>query len=84
MVSWLLASDDPSIRYLTLRHLLEAPEEDPRVREAEDSILEGPRVRGLLDGQTADGGFGVHPYKKWVGAHWRLVSLVELGMPPGE
>jgi len=27
------------------------------------------------------GGFGVHPYQKWTGAHWRLVSLVELGMP---
>ena len=21
-----------------------------------------------------------HPYKKWQGAHWRLVSLVELGV----
>jgi hypothetical protein len=27
---------------------------------------------------------GVHPYKKWQGAHWRLVSLVELGVAPGE
>lgn len=26
------------------------------------------------------GGFGVHPYQKWTGAHWRLVSLVELGL----
>lgn len=23
------------------------------------------------------------PYAKWAGAHWRLVSLVELGVPPG-
>lgn len=30
------------------------------------------------------GGFGVHPYQKWTGAHWRLVSLVELGMLPGD
>ena len=21
-----------------------------------------------------------HPYKKWQGAHWRLLSLVELGV----
>jgi hypothetical protein len=26
----------------------------------------------------------VHPYGKWRGAHWRLVSLVELGVPAGE
>ena len=39
-------------------------------------------IAGLLAGQQADGGFGVGPYSKWKGAHWRLVSLVELGIPP--
>jgi hypothetical protein len=38
-------------------------------------------IAKLLSGQRADGGFGVHPYSKWRGAHWRLVSLVELGIP---
>jgi len=38
-------------------------------------------IAGLLRGQRRDGGFGVHPYSKWTGAHWRLVSLVELGVP---
>jgi len=46
--------------------------------------MEGPKVRALLAGQKADGGFGGHAYAKWTGAHWRLVSLVELGVPPGE
>jgi hypothetical protein len=40
-------------------------------------------VKKLLSGQRADGGFGVHPYQKWTGAHWRLVSLAELGIPSG-
>jgi hypothetical protein len=26
-------------------------------------------------------GFKLHPYQKWTGAHWRLVSLMELGLP---
>ncbi len=39
-------------------------------------------IAGLLRGQRPDGSFGVHPYAKWTGAHWRLVSLVELGIPP--
>jgi hypothetical protein len=34
----------------------------------------------LVSGQQADGGFGVHPYSKWKGSHWRLVSMVELGI----
>jgi hypothetical protein len=38
-------------------------------------------IAGLLKGQRPDGSFGVHPYSKWKGAHWRLVSLVELGIP---
>lgn len=38
---------------------------------------------GLLAGRLADGSFGCHPYRKWTGAHWRLVSLVELGLRPG-
>ncbi len=46
-----------------------------------DDFFSGPIVRGLLLGQKRDGGFGVHPYQKWGGAHWRLVSLVELGIP---
>ena len=40
-------------------------------------------IARLLSGQRADGGFGVHPYSKWGGSHWRLVSLVELGIPAG-
>jgi hypothetical protein len=78
-IDWLLASPEPAIRYLARRDLLgEAAGED------EAAILDGPLVRTLLDGQGPDGGFGGHPYGKWGGAHWRLVSLVELGFPAGE
>jgi hypothetical protein len=41
-------------------------------------------IVGLLKGQQPDGSFGVHPYSKWTGAHWRLVSLVELGVPSAD
>jgi len=40
-------------------------------------------IAGLLKGQQPDGSFGDHPYRKWTGAHWRLVSMVELGLPRG-
>lgn len=49
----------------------------------EAPVLDGALVRALLQGQEADGGFGIHAYGKWTGAHWRLVSLVELGIPAG-
>jgi hypothetical protein len=75
-VDFLLASNEPSIRFLTRRDVLG---ED--VAPDRDEILSGPLVRGLLRGQKRDGSFGVHAYQKWGGAHWRLVSLVELGVP---
>jgi hypothetical protein len=78
-VEWLLDSNEPGIVFQAKRDLL--GEEDPP--EAA-SVLEGPKVRTLLAGQQADGGFGVHAYGKWGGAHWRLVSLVELGVPAKE
>jgi len=78
-VEWLLESGEPGIVAQAKRDLLgeAAPAEAARV-------LEGPKVRALLAGQQPDGGFGVNVYGKWGGAHWRLVSLVELGVPAGE
>src|SRR5262245_54560091 len=76
---WLLESDEPGIVAQARRDLLD--EQDPA--EA-GRVLDGPKVRALLAGQQADGGFGVGVYSKWAGAHWRLVSLVELGVPAGE
>ena len=83
-IEWLLQSEDPSIRYLTLTEVLGEPVDSPEAQSARKQIPAGPRVRALLAGQRPDGGFGVHPYQKWGGAHWRLVSLVELGFPAGE
>ena len=37
-------------------------------------VLAGAKVTALLSGQRPGGGFGVHPYRKWTGAHWRLAS----------
>ena len=82
-VEWLLKSEDPSVQYLTLTDILDVPRDSAEVEETRKRIPMGPRVRALLDGQESDGGFGVHPYQKWTGAHWRLVSLVELGVPQG-
>jgi len=81
-VDWLLSSKDPSVRYLTLTEVLGQSSRSRAVREAKAAFPMGPRVRALLRGQRRDGGFGVHPYAKWTGPFWRLVSLVELAIPP--
>src|SRR5438105_1233018 len=69
-LAWLLASDDPAVRNLARADLLGEPFD--RLAPPES-----PWVQALL--VTHRG----HPYgNKWRGAHWRLVSLVELGMGP--
>jgi len=75
-VDLLLSSSEPLIRYRALVDLAGARAGDPRVVEARDAIAEGSIVRTLLKEQA-----GKHPYSKWQGAHWRLVSLADLGAP---
>jgi hypothetical protein len=83
-IQWLLRSSHAAVRWLTLTEVLDRPPDDADVRAARAQILGDPWVSDLLAGQEQDGGFGVHPYQKWTGAHWRLVSLVELGVPADE
>jgi hypothetical protein len=78
-VTWLLNSDEPAIRLMTRRDVL-----GEQAGEDAAQVLAGAKVTALLSGQRGDGGFGVHPYRKWTGAHWRLVSLAELTIPPRE
>jgi len=91
-IQFLLNSTDPSVRYFTLTDLLDASPSSREVVAARKEIPNSAKVRALFAEQgaasrcpgrsfaTHPGGFGVHPYKKWNGAHWRLVSLVELGV----
>jgi hypothetical protein len=78
-VAWLLAADEPAVRHLTRRAVLG---EDSAPNRA--TIMAGPWVSALLAGQQDDGGFGGDPYRKWTGAHWRLVSLAELDVPAAD
>lgn len=71
----LAADADPAVRALARRELLDDPVPD-------EDVLRSPLVRGLLAG-LGDRPALERPYGKWAGAHWRLVSLVELGVPAG-
>lgn len=82
-IGWLLRSEEPAIRFSALTDIVGEDPTSLRARMESDRITKGKIVRGLLAGQGSNGGFGVHPYKKWTGAHWRLVSLVDLSIPAG-
>jgi hypothetical protein len=80
-IDWLMTASEPVVRYRALVDLLGVPHDDSRATNLAHSIADGPIVSALMSGQEADGGFGRHPYSKWTGGHWRLVSLMDLGVP---
>jgi hypothetical protein len=81
VIEWLLACDEPAVRYGTLVDLLGESPTSPRARREAAAALRSGRVYMLLEDQQDDGGFGVHAYQKWAGAHWRLIRLADLGCP---
>jgi hypothetical protein len=79
---WLLDAQTPSIRYLTLRHLLRLPEWDSQVRDAWLEMKNSGPIPAILAGQTRIGSWtGEHSYytPKFTSTHWSMLLLTELG-----
>jgi hypothetical protein len=78
------ASDLPALRRLALIRLEGRAADDPEVRSLEGALDVDPWVVPLLAGAERVDAAGnrtpVHPYQKWRGAHWRLVTLAELAI----
>jgi hypothetical protein len=77
-LEWLLESDEPAVRYRTRTWLLDQPESIAAVRRDRKAAWDGSIVSTLLDLASAA---KVHPYRKWWGLHWRLVSLADFALP---
>jgi hypothetical protein len=76
-VTWLLHCGEPAIGLMTRRDVL-----GEQAAEDTGRVLAGAKVTALLSGQQPDEGFGVHPYRKWTGAHWRAGIRDRAGHPP--
>ena len=80
-VDWLLEEDNPSVRYLALRTLLDRPEDDVRVVKARRAIMQSGPVPVILAAQHEDGywvkpGAGYSP--KYRGTVWQIIFLADL------
>ncbi len=81
-VNWLLEKDNPSVRYFTLKDLLERDNSDNNVKNAKAEIMKLGPVPKILAKQNVKGfwmdidGFYTSKYK---GAVWQLIILAELG-----
>jgi len=81
--SWLLEANNPSVRYLTLRHLLGRGDDDADVREARAAIQQSRAVERIFARQSPDGFWGnpATPYQpKYRSTYWTLMVLGHLGL----
>jgi hypothetical protein len=81
-VDWLLEKDNPSVRYFTLRHLLDRPDDDREVQSARRAIMRSEAAQKILAAQNPEGwwvkpGSGYSP--KYQSTVWQILFLAELG-----
>jgi len=55
-IDWLLEEDNPSIRYWTLKDLLDKSETEPEVAEAKGKICESKEVKMIFSKSDINGG----------------------------
>ena len=86
VTDWLMAEDNPTVRYLTLRHLLRKRETDGEVLEARESIMSQGPVPKILAKQLPEGNWGrpedFYMRSKYKGTVWNLILLAELHADP--
>ena len=77
-LEWLLASEEPSIVFKARRFVMREQRNSRTVRAAQVAVQQSQRVQTLLAGADLQS-----PYSKWIGLHWVLVDLADLGYPAG-
>jgi len=80
---WLLECDNPSVRYFTLRDIVDKGETDLEVVDAKTKIMDTGVVPKILDNQKSEGNWGnpedFYERSKYRGTVWQLIILAELG-----
>jgi hypothetical protein len=82
-IDWLLEKSNPSIRYFTLRDILEKPETDHELMDVKKAISQSIVVHKILQKQNLQGYWEKpdSPYlPKYKSAYWTLMILGMLGM----
>ena len=81
-LSWLLEPQDPGVRYLALRDLLDLSPEDPQLAAARQAAHTHGPIAAILDnmhpqGYWAKPGAGYNP--KYYASAWSLIALAQVG-----
>ena len=81
-IGWLLEKQDPSVRYFTLKNLLDRQDGDVELSIARNEIMKNGPVAEILKRQDENGWWGKPASfytSKYRGTTWQLMLLAELG-----
>jgi len=79
---WLLEENNPSVRYFTLRDILDRPADDPELLQAKRDIMQRGIVPRILEKQNEPAYRETYRQfytAKYQGLVWQLIVLAELG-----
>ncbi len=84
---WLLESDNPGVRYLAIRDLLDLPANDPKLKSARKSAHKDGPIAVILSNMEKEGywvkpGPGYNP--KYRSTVWAMILLAQLGASVNE
>jgi len=82
-VEWLLEKENPSVRYFTLKDLLDKKESDSELRKTRAAIRSSTVIERLFSKQKSEGCWedAHRPYlPKYKSSYWQVMILGQLGM----
>jgi hypothetical protein len=86
-LDWLLEPEDPAVRHLVLRDLLDRPAEDPELIASRDAAMRVAPIGTILAAQAPEGYWekpGPGYATKYRGTVWQLIFLDQLGADPAD
>jgi hypothetical protein len=86
-LGWLLEPDNPAVRHLAMRHLLDRPADGPEVAAARAAAMQADPIAAILAVQHPDGHWekaGPGYATKYRGTVWQVIFLDQLGADPSD
>ncbi|UCE12786.1 MAG: hypothetical protein JSV04_11400 [Candidatus Heimdallarchaeota archaeon] len=79
-LEWLLDDDNPPVRNLTKKHLLNQNPTDSEIQQINDY----PPIKKILSLMNPNGSWSdpTKPYRKYVGSYWQFIFLCDLNANP--
>ncbi|MFB0514954.1 MAG: hypothetical protein ACETVQ_05190, partial [Candidatus Bathyarchaeia archaeon] len=87
LTRWLLEEENPSVRYFTLRDLLDRREDDLELQAAKAAIPASRAMTKIFSRQKSEGYWEepANPYHpKYKSSYWQIMTLGQLGMDRGD